>query len=233
MTFLAEQVERGTGLLIQASAELEHWTGLWAGKEELLTWHLCEMIYDYKYVEMHLSECLDCQDRPSLLAWLTRHSDKIQVSMVLHWRGHMDALRERMAICRVVHAQGQARRSAEGAQEEASSLVSAESVAMAGIDALRVALPAFTARLVEEDLVEPGLARSMLDFVADLRALHERLLKILPMRRFESLAPALLEYCDEVDKMLIRWDAYATRLDSWVESHNPDPDATEDDTRDT
>jgi hypothetical protein len=223
VTSLAEQVERGADLLIQASVELDQWTRLWAGENELLIWHLAEMLYDFKYVELHLSECFGSKDRASTVEWLTSHWNHVLWSMVNHWRGHMDALRERMAICRVTHAEAQGSPSAVGAQEESSSLAGAEAVATAGIDALRVALPAFTARLVEENIVDSGLAASMLDFVVDLRTLHERLLRILPLRPFETLAPELLAYCDEVDTMLMRWDAYAARMRSWLDSHDPDP----------
>jgi hypothetical protein len=226
---LAEQVERGADLLIQASVELDRWTRLWVGnKGELLVWHLVEMLYDFKYVEVHLSECLDSQDRASVMERLTEHSDKVLWSMVRHWQGHMEALRERAAICRAAHAERQGVRSAPEWHEESSSLADAEGVAMAGIDALGVALRAFTTRLVEETIVDSEVARGMLDFAADLRTLHERLLRILPLRRFETLVPALLAYCDEVDTMLIGWEGYVTRLRTWLDNDGPGPSTGED-----
>jgi hypothetical protein len=226
MSTITNEVERGLSWLMRALLDLDAWVRERAGEEELLVWHVGEVLCDLQVAESHLANLPDCTDSASVQEWLGEHCSDVLDVIVPHWPLHIGPLRERAArVGQDVSKRG----GAAGNHDEPREAPAAAPDAMVGVVALQTAIQLVAARLVAEHLADPELARGLHDFLVDLRAIHARLAMFLPLRRFEALLPVLLAFSDDVDAMVVRWRAYGTRLRSWLDSRQPESSQEDDD----
>jgi hypothetical protein len=221
MNMLSEDVAHGVNWLIQASLELDTWIHNVLKEEELLAWHIGELLYDLRGTEMRLAEMVSFREPAAAIDALDEHCADVLDYLVPHWPLHVGPLRDRVVVrCKSITSID----GSKGFPELLGDLASyrdSESVALKGIDSLLAASREFAMWMEMVGMGGAVFAQKLNDFLLDLKTLHRHLFRALPSRKLDEIGPAVLIFCDDVDTMLIRWRADMTCLRCWLNEHAP------------
>ncbi|WP_437998280.1 hypothetical protein WMF26_48590 [Sorangium sp. So ce185] len=212
---MLQEVSSSVGSLVRMSLELDSWIRHVLGEEELLVWHVGELLCDLRETEIRIAEMAGRRERAIAIDMLHEHCADILDYIVPHWPLHIAPLRERVELC----CRDMLGNSEIGLPSMAcDSLLEHNDSALVpteGIDALVTAVDDFRVWLNQEGVLLSA-TQAMRGLLVDVKSIHKMLFHILSLRKIDKLGPSLLAFSDSVEIMLVRWSEDTGHLRSWL-----------------